>query len=78
MALIKRDYVCSQPRPLPVPNTKRHSVSVRWVSGLPPTEQSHDAIMTVVDWFWKRGMFIPCGRDMTANDLVYVFVREVI
>ena len=66
------------PRPLPVPDTKRHSVSIDWVSGLPPTTRGHDAIMTVVDGFSKRGMFIPCRKDMTADDLIYVFLREVI
>ena len=34
--------------------------------------------MTVVERFSKRGMFIPCRKDMTADDLVYVFLREVI
>ena len=66
------------PRPLPVPDTKWHSVSVDWVSGSPPTTRGHDAIMTVVDRFSKRGMFIPCCKDMTADDLIYVFLREVI
>ena len=66
------------PRPLPVPDTKWHSVSVDWVSGLPPTTRGHDAIMTVVDQFSKRGMFIPCRKDMTADDLIYVFLREVV
>ena len=81
MALIKRDFVCSQirhyveryilscdvcqpaesrrvdtarvPRPLPVPDTKWHSVSIDWVSGLLPTTRGHDTIMTVVDRFPK-------------------------
>ena len=66
------------PRPLPVPDTKWHSVSIDWVSGLPPNTRGHDAIMTVVDRFSKRGMFIPCRKDMTADDLIYVFLREVI
>ena len=34
--------------------------------------------MTLVDRFSKRGTFIPCRKDMTANDLVDVFLREVI
>ena len=67
-----------QPRPLLVPDTKCHSVSVDWVSGLPSTTRGHDAIMTVVDQFSKRGMFIPCRKDMAANDLVYVFLRDLI
>ena len=66
------------PRPLPVPDTKWHSVSINRVSGLPPTTRGHDAIMTVVDRFSKRGMFIPCRKDMTADDLIYIFLREVI
>ena len=66
------------PRPLPVPDTTWHSVSIDWVSGLPPTTRGHGAIMTVVDRFSKRGMFIPCRKDMTADDLIYVFLREVI
>ena len=33
--------------------------------------------MTVVEWFSKPGMFIPCRKDMTAEDLVCVFLLEV-
>ena len=66
------------PRPLPVPDTKRHSVSTDRVAGLPPTTRGHDAIMTVVERFSERGMFIPCRKDMPADDLIYVFLREVI
>ena len=65
-------------RPLPVPDTKWHSVSIDWVSGLPPTTRGQDAIMTVVDRFAKRGMFIRCRKDLTADDLIYLFLREVI
>ena len=67
-----------QPRPLLVPVTKWHSVSVDWVAGLPSTTRGHNAIMTLVDRFFKPGMFIPCRKDMTADDLVYVFLRGVI
>ena len=34
--------------------------------------------MTVAHRSSKRGMFIPCRKDMTAGDLVYVFLREMI
>ena len=46
--------------------------------GLPSTTRYHDAIMTVVDRFSKRGIFISCCKEMTVEDLVYVFLREVI
>ena len=65
------------PRPLPVPDTKWHSVSIDGLSRLPPTTRGHDAIMTVVDGFSKRGMFMPCRKNLTADDLIYVFLREV-
>ena len=67
-----------QPRLLPVPDTKWHSVSLDLVSGLSPTTRGHDGIMTVVDRFSEIGMFIPCRKDVTADDLVYVLLREVI
>ena len=57
-------------QPLPIRNTKRHSVWINCVPGLPPMTRGHDAIMTVVDRFSERGMFIPCKRDMTADDLI--------
>ena len=43
-----------QPRPLPVPDTNWHSVSVYLVSGLPLTTRGHDAMMTVVKRFSKH------------------------
>ena len=61
-----------------MPDTKWHSVSIDWVSRLPLTTRGHDAIMTVVDRFSKRGMLILCRKDMTADDLIYVFLPEVI
>ena len=74
----RRVDTARQPRLLRVPDTKWHSVSIDWVSGLPPTTRGHDAIMTLVDRFSKRGMSIPCRKDMTADDRVYLFLREVI
>ena len=65
------------PRPLPVPYSKWHSVSIDWVSGLPPTTRGHDAIMTVVDRFSKRGMFIPCRKDMTANEEKFIVISTL-
>ena len=74
----RRVDTATVPRPLPVSDTKWHSVSIDWVSGPPPTTRGHGAIMTVVDQFSKRGMFIPCRKDKPADDLVYVFLREVV
>ena len=72
----RRVDTARQPRPLPVPDTKWHSVSIDWVSGLLSTTSSHDRIMTVVDRFSKRGMFIPCRKDMTARPCLCVPTRS--
>ena len=59
----RRVDTARQPRPFPVSDTKWHGVSVDWVAGLPSTTRGHDSIMTVVDRFSTRGMFIPCPKD---------------
>ena len=74
----RRVDTARQPGALLVPDIKWHTVSVDWVSGVPSTTRGHDAIMTVGDRFSMRGMFIPCCKDMTADELVHVFLREVI
>ena len=63
----RRVNTARQPRPLPVPDTRWHGVSVDRVSGLPLTMRGHDGIMTVVDRFLKHGMFIPCRKDMIGR-----------
>ena len=50
-----------------MPGTKWHSVSVDWVSVLPSTTRGHDAIMTVVDRFSKRGMVIFSRKPATLS-----------
>ena len=67
-----------QSRPLLVPDTKWHSESVDLVCGLHPATRGHDATVTVVDRFSKRGMFISCRNDRKADDLVFVILQEVI
>ena len=40
--------------------------------------RGHDAIMTVVDRFSKRGMYIPCRKDMTADNLVKGCPQQIV
>ena len=67
----RRVHTARQPRLLPLPDTKWHSVSADWVSGLPWTTVGGDAIMTVFDRLLKL------RKDMTADNLVYVLLHKV-
>ena len=74
----KLRHVNTAGRPRSVSDTKWHNVAVDWVSKLPPTRRGHDGTMIVIYRFLKSGMLIPCRKDMMANDLIYLFLREVI
>ena len=63
------------PGPLPVPDSKWHSVSIDWVSGLPPTTRGHHDCGRPILQAWN---VYPLPHDITAEDLIYVFLREVI
>ena len=53
----------------PIPTSTAHQLIGS--HGLRPATRGHDAIMTVVDRFSKRGMFILYRKDMIANNLIY-------
>ncbi|CAI7873115.1 unnamed protein product [Closterium sp. NIES-53] len=46
-------------QPLPVPEQPWQVVSLNFITGLPPTNAGHDAILVVIDKFSKMGHFIP-------------------
>jgi hypothetical protein len=44
----------------------------------PGTEKSYDFIFVVINRLTKYGYFIPCRKDMSAEDLAYLFNRHII
>jgi hypothetical protein len=44
----------------------------------PGTNQSYDSIFIATNRLIKYGYFIPCQKDMSAEDLAYLFNRHVI
>jgi hypothetical protein len=44
----------------------------------PETDQSYDSIFIATDKLTKYGYFIPCRKDMSAEDLAYLFNKYVI
>jgi hypothetical protein len=44
----------------------------------PGTDQFYDFIFVATDRLTKYGYFIPCRKDMSIEDLAYLFNRHVI
>jgi hypothetical protein len=45
--------------PVPIPSRRFEVISVDFVTGLPLSEQGHDAVLTITDKFSKLVMFVP-------------------
>lgn len=69
-------------QPLTVPNAPWESVSMDFITDLPPSKEpmtgkAHDAILVIVDRFTKYAYFLPYLKTGTAEDAAYVFLRHV-
>ena len=54
--------------PLPIPAKSWSSVSLDWITDLPPSHY-HDAILVVVDRLTKQAIFIATTKSMSAPDV---------
>ena len=63
--------------PLPIPTRPWSSVSLDWITDLPPSHY-HDAILVVVDRLTKMALFVPTTKSMTAPDVAYLFLQHVV
>ena len=63
--------------PLPIPSRPWSSVSLDWITDLPPS-QYHDAILVVVDRLTKQAIFIPTTKSMPAPDVAALFLQQVV
>jgi len=62
--------------PLPVPSKRWSSVTMDFMTDLPPC-LGYNAIMVVVDRFTKMAHYMPCTKDVTAEDVAMLFVQNV-
>ena len=53
-------------------------MTIDLVSHLPTTNHGHDAIYTVIDRLSKFTYFIPCKHTVSAADLAYLFLANVV
>ena len=63
--------------PLPIPARPWSSVSLLWITNLPPSHY-YNAILVVVDRLTKMAVFIPTTKAMSAADVAALFLREVV
>ena len=59
--------------PLPIPTRPWASVSVDWITDLPPFHY-HNAILVVVDKLTKMALFIPTMKSMVALEVASLFL----
>ena len=64
-------------KPLPIPTTRWHTVTMDFIVQLPRTKNGFDAIFVVVDKLSKRAYFIPTKTSATAPDTKHVFFLKL-
>lgn len=62
--------------PLPVPKRAWDTVSMDFISGLPPSAY-YDSIFVVIDKFSKYGHFMPLKHPYTAQKVAEIFLDNV-
>ncbi|CAI7867914.1 unnamed protein product [Closterium sp. NIES-53] len=65
-------------QPLPVPEQPWQVVSLDFITGLPPTNAGHDAILVVIDKFSKMGYFIPTHTTARTEETAQLFLKHII
>jgi hypothetical protein len=63
-------------QPLPIPGGLWKSISLDFITNLPPSE-GFDTILTVVDRFTKMTHFIPCMKTINSEETTNMVMREV-
>lgn len=65
------------PQPLELPDRRWGSISMDFVTHLPPTDRGYDCITTFVDRFSKRVRLIPSKCSDTAEDVAKCFFDNI-
>ncbi|CAI7849194.1 unnamed protein product [Closterium sp. NIES-54] len=65
-------------QPLRVSEQPWQVVSLDFITGLPPTNAGHDAILVVIDKFSKMGHFIPTHTTARTEETAQLFLKHII
>ena len=61
-----------------VPKAPAELVSMDFITGLPPSKHGgrvYDAILVVVDAFTKYALYLPCWKDINADQLLELMIK---
>ena len=64
-------------QPLGIPEMKWESISMDFVTSLPPVKGGYDSIFVVVDRLTKFAHFIPVKSNYTAVDIAKIFISQI-
>ncbi|KAG7663999.1 uncharacterized protein J8A68_002500 [[Candida] subhashii] len=63
--------------PIKIPTKRWQSITMDFISGFKNTD-GKDQVLIVVDRLTKRAHFIPCSKNITAQECSYLILNEVI
>jgi hypothetical protein len=63
--------------PLPAPDRPWESISMDYMSGLPPTKRGNDCVFVVVDRFSKMAILATCNKSITTKATTKLFFERV-
>jgi RNase H-like domain found in reverse transcriptase/Reverse transcriptase (RNA-dependent DNA polymerase)/Integrase zinc binding domain/Chromo (CHRromatin Organisation MOdifier) domain/Retroviral aspartyl protease/Integrase core domain len=64
-------------QPLPIPDTRWHTVTLDFVTGLPKTSRQYDAILVFVDKLTKMVHLAPTTQECTTEEAARLFFKHV-
>jgi hypothetical protein len=65
-------------QPLEVPEWKWDSISMDFVTGLPPTQKGNNTIWVIVDRLTKVAHFIAMKNTWTMEQMANAYVKEIV
>ena len=63
--------------PLQIPDTRWHTVTMDFITDLPPTTAGHDAILVFVDKLTKYVHLVPTNKSCTSEELSRLFLEHI-
>ena len=63
--------------PLPIPDSRWHTITMDFIMDLPRSANGHNAIMVLVDKLTKYVHLVPCTKKCSAEDVARLFISNI-